>query len=413
MPTAARKRREEEQQHNRREFATQANDRIWQALTGQPAPGPGPATTSAGFNAAPSPARVGDWGGTPPAAAGIPAAAVPWAAARPAVPAAVQAPRAPSAEYVAGAAQPSPPAVPAMPPPSYEQPRLFVDSDGRARAGFNMGEDGRRLGLAPTDAGGVPLGIGMVPVQGLSQGSAEVGRDLRLGPPAPMVLTPPPAPPTTADWARSANAIGGYKAPPMNAREAARMADKDATRAARWDQSGPTSAVNRAVNQIRSQGAALDALRRQTDEQIRLAQGTPQAAAGAAGVATYTPRADGPGPGEWTEAVRPASGATATARHPSGMTYNQALAMRIRAMPKKKGQIPPFVQAYVATLPAEEQRLTLAMYDRDDPGDPDTVAAMDPIIQFYQGQGSAGNQPAPAAVGATQAPVGKINKWQD
>ena len=82
-------------------------------------------------------------------------------------------------------------------------------------------------------------------------------------------------------------------------------------------------------------------------------------------------------------------------------------------MPKKKGQIPPFVQAYVATLPAEEQRLTLAMYDRDDPGDPDTVAAMDPIIQFYQGQGSAGNQPAPAAVGATQAPVGKINKWQD
>jgi hypothetical protein len=260
-----------------------------------------------------------------------------------------------------------------------------------------------------------------VPVQGLSQGTAEVGRDLRYGPPAPVVLAPPPAPPTTESYARAVNAIGGFKAPPMNAREAARMADLDATRSARWDQRGSTTRVDRAVGQIRSQGAALDALTRQTNEQIRLAQGTPQAAAGAAGVATYTPRADGPGPGEWTEAVRPASGATATARHPSGMTYNQALAMRIRAMPKKKGQIPPFVQAYVATLPAEEQRLTLAMYDRDDPGDPDTVAAMDPIIQFYQGQGSAGNQPAPAAVGATQAPGGqsqgsaggKINKWQD
>ena len=171
---------------------------------------------------------------------------------------------------------------PRLPPPSYEQPRIFTDSDGRARAGFNMGEDGRRLGLVDADAAGVPLGIGMVPVQGLSQGSAEVGRDLRLGPPAPAVLTPPPAPPTTADWARSANAIGGYQAPPMNAREAARMADLDATRAARWDQRGSTTQVDRAVGQIRSQGAALDALTRQTNEQIRLAQGTPQVA-GAAG----------------------------------------------------------------------------------------------------------------------------------
>lgn len=67
------------------------------------------------------------------------------------------------------------------------------------------------------------------------------------------------------------------------------MADKDATRGARWDQSGPTSAVNRAVGQIRSQGAAMDALNRQTDAQIRLAQGTPQVQAGGAGVGAWDP----------------------------------------------------------------------------------------------------------------------------
>jgi len=185
------------------------------------------------------------------------------------------------------------PAAPVSRPPSSTSPapRLFVDSDGRARAGFNMGEEGRRLGLVDADAAGVPVGVQMVPVQGLSQGSAEVGRDLRYGPPAPVVLAPPPAPPTTESYARTVNAIGGFKAPPMNAREAARMADMDATRAARWNQSGPTSAVNRAVNQIRSQGAALDALTRQTNEQIRLAQGTPQVeGAAGAGVMGWNPR---------------------------------------------------------------------------------------------------------------------------
>ena len=182
----------------------------------------------------------------------------------------------------------APAAVSRLPSPA---PRLFVDSDGIARSGYDMGEDGRRLGLAPTDAGGVPLGIGMVPVQGLSQGSAEVGRDLRYGAPAPAVLTPPPAPPTTADWARTTNAICGYEAPPMNAREASRMADKDATRAARWDQRGSTTRVDRAVGQIRSQGAALDALTRQTNEQIRLAQGTPQVeGAAGAGVMGWNPQ---------------------------------------------------------------------------------------------------------------------------
>jgi hypothetical protein len=170
-------------------------------------------------------------------------------------------------------------------------PRLFVDSDGIARSGFDMGADGRRLGLAPTDAGGVPVGIGMVPVQGLSQGSAEVGRDLRYGPPAPVVLAPPPAPPTTESYARAVNAIGGFKAPPMNAREAARQADLDATRSARWDQRGSTTRVDRAVGQIRSQGAALDALTRQTDERIREAQGTPQMeGAAGAGVMAWNPQ---------------------------------------------------------------------------------------------------------------------------
>ena len=171
---------------------------------------------------------------------------------------------------------------PRLPPPSYEQPRLFVDSDGRARVGFNMGEEGRRLGLVDADAAGVPLGIGMVPVQGLSQGSAEVGVPgvTDKGEPVTLARQPPPA--TPESYARAVNAVGGYQAPPMNAREAERMADMDATRAARWNQSGPTSAVNRAVGQIRSQGAALDALTRQTNEQIRLAQGTPQVA-GAAG----------------------------------------------------------------------------------------------------------------------------------
>lgn len=171
---------------------------------------------------------------------------------------------------------------PRLPPPSYEQPRLFVDSDGVARSGFNMGEDGRRLGLAPASAAGVPVGVTLAPVRGLSQGSAEIGIPGATDKGAPVAL-PPQAPPATPEsYARAVNAVGGYQGPALNAREAARMADMDATRAARWNQSGPTSAVNRAVGQIRSQGAALDALTRQTNEQIRLAQGTPQVA-GAAG----------------------------------------------------------------------------------------------------------------------------------
>jgi len=86
----------------------------------------------------------------------------------------------------------------------------------------------------------------------------------------------------------------------MNADEATRAADMKATRAARWDQSGPTSQVKREVKQIRSQGAALDALTRQTDEQIRGAQGTPQAVAGAAGNSTWDPNAR-----RWNNEMRP------------------------------------------------------------------------------------------------------------
>jgi len=171
---------------------------------------------------------------------------------------------------------------PRLPPPSYEQPRLFVDSDGRARAGFNMGEEGRRLGLVDANAAGVPVGVTLAPVRGLSQGSAEIGVPGVTDKGEPVTLAPQPPPATPESYARAVNAVGGYQAPPMNAREAARMADMDATRAARWDQRGSTTQVDRAVNQIRSQGAALDALTRQTNERIRLAQGTPQVA-GAAG----------------------------------------------------------------------------------------------------------------------------------
>jgi len=140
-------------------------------------------------------------------------------------------------------------------------PRLFVDSDGIARSGFNMGKDGRRLGLVPTDAAGVPLGTQMVSVQGLSQGTAEVGRDMRYGPPPPVVLAPQlPVQPGDQPgginaYARAVNVVGGYQAPPMNAREAARMADLDATRGLRWNPSGPTSAVTRAVGLVRDRAA--------------------------------------------------------------------------------------------------------------------------------------------------------------
>lgn len=140
-------------------------------------------------------------------------------------------------------------------------PRLIVDSDRRVRSGFNMGNEGRSLGLVPTDAAGVPLGTQMVPVQGLSQGTAEVGRDMRYGPPAPVVLAPQlpvqpgDQPGGTNAYARAVNAVGGYQAPPMNAREADRMADLDATRALRWNPSGPTSAVNRAVGLVRDRAA--------------------------------------------------------------------------------------------------------------------------------------------------------------
>ena len=171
---------------------------------------------------------------------------------------------------------------PRLPPPSYEQPRLFVDSDGRARVGFNMGEEGRRLGLVDANAAGVPVGVTLAPVRGLSQGSAEIGVPGVTDKGEPVTLAPQPPPATPESYARAVNAVGGYEAPPMNAREAARAADMDATRAARWDQRGSTTQVDRAVGQIRSQGAALDALTRQTNEQIRLAQGTPQVA-GAAG----------------------------------------------------------------------------------------------------------------------------------
>lgn len=184
------------------------------------------------------------------------------------------------------------------------EPRVFTDSDGIARAGYNMGPDS---GLVRANAEGVPEGLQMVPVRGLSQGSMEVGvpgsADM-AGPPAPIELAPeaPPVAPGVANerWGAAVNAVGGFQSPALNPREAARMADMDATRAARWDQRGSTSLVDRNVQNIRNQSAAMAALTQQTDEQIRGAQGTPQAVAGNMGNSTYDGRS-----GRWNTEIRP------------------------------------------------------------------------------------------------------------
>jgi hypothetical protein len=275
-------------------------------------------------------------------------------------------------------------------------PRLFVDSDGRARAGFNMGGE---AGLVPADRSGVPIGMEMVPVTGLSQGSMEIGIPQGTG--RRFALAPEAGPATPESYARAVNAVGGYQAPPMNAREAALQGDRDLTRTNRWSmEGGPTSAMNRRSQAMRSQGAALDALTRQTDEQIRGAQGTPQAVASGAGVASYTPRADGRGPGEWTETVRPERSAAGSSvvRHPgTGMTYDQAMRQYLRASPRKKGQFNQMAAVALALATDDQQREQIRLeMDQDDPGNPEALRQLEPIMQWFQQNGMQGAAPAAA-----------------
>jgi hypothetical protein len=280
--------------------------------------------------------------------------------------------------------------------PQDQTPRLFVDSDGRARAGFNMGGE---AGLVPADRSGVPIGMEMVPVTGLSQGSMEIGIPQGTG--RRFALAPEAGPATPESYARAVNAVGGYQAPPMNAREAALQGDRDLTRTNRWSmEGGPTSAMNRRSQAMRSQGAALDALTRQTDEQIRGAQGTPQAVASGAGVASYTPRADGRGPGEWTETVRPERSAAGSSvvRHPgTGMTYDQAMRQYLRASPRKKGQFNPMAAVALALATDDQQREQIRLeMDQDDPGNPEALRQLEPIMQWFQQNGMQGAAPAAA-----------------
>jgi len=44
-------------------------------------------------------------------------------------------------------------------------PRLWHDSDGRVRAGYNFGDEGKRVGLIDTDEKGTPRGQKMIPVK--------------------------------------------------------------------------------------------------------------------------------------------------------------------------------------------------------------------------------------------------------
>lgn len=244
-------------------------------------------------------------------------------------------------------------------------PRLFVDSDGRARAGYNMGQEGRELGLVPADRGGVPEGIQMMPVSGLSQGSMSIGRDLAAGPPAPVALRPEelPVAPGVANerYGRAVGAMGGFVAPPMNAREQARAADMDATRAARWDQRGPTTGVDRAVGQIRSQGAALDALNRQTDAQIRGAQGTPQGLAGAAGNSTWDPVGR-----KWSSEMRPADqpGAEDLVDQVTGMKLSDITKAHAKAKFGAK-EDPMYRIAMVGARTPEEREMVERQYGAD------------------------------------------------
>ena len=310
-----------------------------------------------------------------------------------------------------------------MPVAPGDVPRMFVDSDGIARAGYNMGGEG---GLVPADAGGVPIGMQMVPVQGLSQGSMSIGvaNDPNRNYSPRIALGADPYAPVTpeqyggaVDRARS---VLGPRGPQMDAQgrtatQAGIQADRDLTRANRYSmEGGPTSAMNRRSQQLRSQGAAMDALTRQTNEQIRAAQGTPQAVAAGNVVSSYTPRADGRGPGEWRESVQPAGQGGSALRHPSGITQDQARRLRMRALPKQKGQIPDWVRMQIATQTPEQQALTLALWDRDDPGDPETVAAMEPILQWFDQQGqAAGGTAVGGGTGGGGQGTGKINKWQE
>jgi hypothetical protein len=247
----------------------------------------------------------------------------------------------------------------------------------------------------------------MVPVTGLSQGSMEIG--IPQGSGRRFALAPEAGPATPESWARTVNAIGGYRSAPMNAGEQARANDMAATRGARWDQRSG-SGTNRAVAQIRSQGAALDALKRQTDEQIRGAQGTPQAVASAAGVASYTPRADGRGPGEWKETVRPERSAAGSSvvRHPgTGMTYDQAMRQYLRASPRKKGQFNPMAAVALALATDDQQREQIRLeMDQDDPGNPEALRQLEPIMQWFQQNGMQGAAPAAAVPVAGSAAPG-------
>lgn len=271
-------------------------------------------------------------------------------------------------------------------------PRLFVDSDGRARAGYNMGQEGRELGLVPADRGGVPEGMQMVPVTGLSQGTMSIGRDLAAGPPAPVALRPEelPVAPGVANerYGRAADAMGGFVAPPMNAREQARAGDMDATRAARWDQRGPTSQADRNVQTIRSQGAALDALTRKTDEQVRLAQGTPQVEASPAGVGAWDPVNK-----RVVTEMRPADPGSVP-------TMEERLAKVAQAYKVMSGgDIDPLVMSQITNQPDPVKRKELL--DAATQGNPQMATMLANLMTGIMGGGAT---PAPGAGGGQPGP---------
>lgn len=267
--------------------------------------------------------------------------------------------------------------MPAMPAArNMEAPVLFPDPDGVHRRAFNMGE-----GFIPADKQGNPL-----PMTPGEIGTAPAGSMMRKFPTsrgeayaAVPVATPSagPALPVGMGEGGTLNAQGGVPALPVGgsrpgwgsegmqpirkgyvgpeaAAGAARTAEMDrarresmdATREARWNvKGGSTTERNRAASGAL---AALQARREADDQaarQIKVAQGTPQAAAGSGGVATYQP--DQQGGGTWNTQMTPqvaASSAGMMGTDAAGKMHTFASPEKQRQWTEKMADLAPVIK---------------------------------------------------------------------
>jgi hypothetical protein len=223
-----------------------------------------------------------------------------------------------------------PSTVPTVPPSTVPpstvpggQPRIFPTSAGLP-GGYNMGNDPR---FVPTDAQGVPIGQQMVPVRGLSGGTASIGMNPDVGPLPSSVPMRPDAgimPPTLG------------QAPDFGYAAVLRASPQETAQLKAWRTQGRTLEQQDSITaRLKEFEQGQQAANASATRQIAVAQGTPQVAAGGAGNVAWDPNAnDGTG------------GVVSDVRLPNEVRSTQADPQTVRIK-----QIKDLTSAYRAMIP--------------------------------------------------------------